>query len=478
MSQYAHRKRQDVSTHDKEIVPALRAALAERIGGERFELWFGGRTRLDLSGQTLCITAPDRFLLDRLRNSFREDVEAVCHRWFGSTGRVEFRCEEQAVSSTVKRCRQPVRVSRPCSASKERTGGKTRSAETDGGGRRLATLDNFVVGDTNRMAFTGTRSAVDDPGRITPLFLYGPSGTGKTHLLQAIASTARRLHGMRRVVLLSAEQFTASFLEALRGSGLPSFRRKYRDVEVLLIDDLQFFIGKSATIVELLHTADSLLREGRQLVLSASLSPGELGALGGELIGRISGGLVCGIERPDEPTRLGIARELAAAYRSPVPDEVLRRIAAELAGDARLIAGALNRLAAASTALEQPIDSALAETALGDLFRSARRVVQLSDIESAVCEVFGIDVKSLQSERKSKAISQPRMLAMWLARKYTRAAFAEIGQYFGRRSHSTVISAQKNVERWVTGGTRIQMGYGDCDVRDAIRRVETRLGTG
>ena len=492
VSQYAHRKRQHVNTDDKEIVSALRMALAERIGQERFELWFGGRTRLLVQEDTLRVIAPDRFLLDRLRTSFRDDLSAVCHQWLGSGSQVKFLFEEQAgEQASIEKARDSKRAPVKRAAGEglgNSIGSDTQSkkgrrqpgasGDRDGTVRRVATLDNFVTGDSNLLAYTGVRTVAESPGRVSPLFLYGPSGTGKTHLLEAVAAASRRERGIRRVVLLSAEQFTSSFLEALRGSGLPNFRRKYRDVEVLLIDDLHFFTGKPATLVELLHTVDSLLRKGRQLVFSANRPPSELAGLGSELLGRISGGLVTGIEQPDEATRLGIARELATMHPHPFPEEVLQRLACQLVGDARMIAGALNRLAAASRALSQPIGLELAEQALSDLFRTTRRVVQLSDIESAVCEVFGVDVKSLQSGSKSKVLSQPRMLAMWLARKHTRAAFAEIGQYFGRRSHSTVISAQKKVEGWVSGGTRIQLGHADCDVRNAIRQVENRMTAG
>jgi len=466
-----------VSKNDKEIVSALRAALTERIGQERFELWFGETTRLELHKQTLVVVADDQFLLDRLRITFRADLEALCGDLLGPAGRVEFRRagkSDDAPASSSRSRRVGRRMTAPArDAAEAESVGKRESAN---GRRPPANLREFVVGESNQIAFSAARAVVERPGRITPFFLHGPSGTGKTHLLEGIASAARRQQGLRRVVMLSAEQFTSSFLEALRGTGLPSFRRKYRDVEMLLIDDLHFFSGKSATIVELLHTVDSLMREGRQLVFSANRPPSELGSLGGDLIGRISGGLVCGIEPADEATRLGIARQRAAEHGGDFPEEVLRMIAAQVTGDARLIAGASNRLVAARDALGRRIDRALAESVLGDFFRMTRRVVQLSDIESAVCDIFGIDTKSLHSGRKSKGLSQPRMLAMWLARKYTRAAFVEIGQYFGRRSHSTVIAAQKQVESWVADGRKIQMGYGDCDVRDAIRRVESRLG--
>jgi chromosomal replication initiator protein len=466
----------DVSKNDTEIVSALRAALSDRIGKERCELWFGSGTRLEFRDQSWFVLARDQFLLDRLRRSFRAELEDLCAEIAGVEVRVEFQLDPE-FDPPATGSRRAGRAAHQPVASARDSAPRQAASKTATNGRPLSALDDFVVGDTNRIAFVGAQTVADRPGRVTPLFLYGPAGTGKTHLLEGIATAARRERGLRRVVMLSSEQFTSSFLEALRGSGLPSFRRKYRDVELLLIDDLQFFTGKSATIVELLHTVDSLSREGRQLAFAADRSPSELGSLGTDLIGRISSGLVCGVEPPDEATRLGIARRMAARHGCMVPDEVLCLIAAQVTGDARLIAGAINRLVATSEALRRPIDCRLAETGLGDFFRMTRRVVQLADIESAVCDVFGIDVKTLQTGRKSKVLSQPRMLAMWLARKYTRAAFVEIGEYFGRRSHSTVISAQKQVESWVADGRKIQMGYGDCDIRDAIRRVETRLGT-
>ena len=335
-----------------------------------------------------------------------------------------------------------------------------------------------MVGDGNRLAYTAAQSVIRRPGQVSPLFLYGPSGCGKTHLLEGLAGTARQNRNIRRVLSLSSEQFTSHFLEALRGSGLPNFRRKYRDVELLLLDDVQFFCGKRATVVEVQYTVDALLREGRQLVLTADRPPAELSGLGQELVARIAGGLVCGIESPDEATRLNIARCLAARLEMVVPAEVLQFVATQVVGDARQLAGALNRLQAVSNALSRPINVALAETALSDIVRATRRIVRLPDIETAICDVFGIDSKSLQSGCKSKLLSQPRMLAMWLARKYTRAAFSEIGDYFGGRSHSTVISAQKKVETWMGDGAAVQLAHGQSPVRDAIRRVEARLRTG
>lgn len=315
-------------------------------------------------------------------------------------------------------------------------------------------------------------------GRVSPLFFYGPHGCGKTHLLECLQRDVRGRLRSGRVVYLSAEQFTSLFLEALQGSGLPNFRRKYRDLDLLLIDDVQFFAGKRATLVELHHTIDSLSRTGRQLVFAADRSPIELTGLGPELTARMAGGLVCGMEAIDEPVRREIAARLCRERRFAVPEDVLDLMAARLPGDGRQLRGAVNRLEAMAVASGKAPSLESARETLEDLFGAAAPLVRITDIEEAVCSAFGLERSSLQSDRRSKAISQPRMLAMWLARKYTRAAYAEIGRYFGKRSHSTVISANKKVAQWVSEGVAVSMPNGDYKVRDALRRIESQLRTG
>ncbi len=182
--------------------------------------------------------------------------------------------------------------------------------------------------------------------------------------------------------------------------------------------------------------------------------------------------------RPDAATRLGIVREMARRMGVTAPDKVLQWVATQLVGDARLFSGALNRLRATSEALEQPITFAMAEEALADMIRANGRVVRLDDIDRAVCDVFGLQRTTLHSDRKARSVSYPRMLAMWLARKYTRAALSEISHHFGRRSHSTVISAQKKVDRLVAEGSVLPMPHQAWKVEDALRRIEGKLRTG
>ncbi|MFM8251100.1 MAG: DnaA ATPase domain-containing protein, partial [Planctomycetota bacterium] len=270
----------------------------------------------------------------------------------------------------------------------------------------------------------------------------------------------------------------SQFLEALQGSGLPSFRRKYRDVDMLVIDDVQFFVGKTATINEFQSTIDALRRQGKQVVIAADRPPAELRGLGPELIARLSEGTSCQVDGADVTMRREIAARAAQRLQLAIPTEVLGMLSEQLTGDVRFLLGAINRLGASSEALKQPITSDFAFSVLADLFRATRRVVRLADIERAVCNVFGIETQSLQSDRKIRTVSQPRMLAMWLARKHTRSALSEIGSYFGLRSHTSVISAQRRVERLLTTRDANQVQRLECSFVEAVRRVELQLRTG
>jgi chromosomal replication initiator protein len=220
---------------------------------------------------------------------------------------------------------------------------------------------------------------------------------------------------------------------------------------------------------------DTLLADGRQLVLASDRPLGDLRGLGPELSSRLAGGLVCHIESPEYATRLGILLRLRDELRIAVDDCVLARVAGQITAGARELRGALFRLQAMSAAFGEPISLEMAEDALRELARQCTRAVRLADIEQAVCDTFGVEPSQLRSERKARGVSEPRMLAMWLARKYTRAAWSEIGEFFGRRSHSTVIAAHRRVEDLIS--TRGEVGLGDrsCGVEEALGKVEAAL---
>lgn len=470
-----------------EIVSALRAALMERVGKQRFDLWFGTTTRLRFDGHTLTVGVPNGFFLDWIRSNFRGHIESACRQLLEHCPALKFHIDATlpdpklqprpsgSGNGAAAGCGAALRMV----ASEDPHPGPQAERPSHGApGRKFAALESFVQGHTNQLALACAEIVIRSPGQITPLLICGPTSVGKTHLLEGIWTAARKSRRKMASVYLSAEQFTTYFLEALRGSGLPSFRRKYRGVGLLILDDLQFLAGKRATQVELLHTVDTLLQEGRQLVFAADRPPDELAELGRELTTRLQGGMVCRIEPPDYQTRLGIVAQMARRMGIDVPPDVQSFVASRLTNHARELSGALCRLQATSEAIRRPITLAMAKEALAEMICHSGRAVRLPDIEKAVCRVFGLEPASLQSDHKAKRVSHPRMLAMWLARKHTRAALSEIGQYFGGRSHSTVISAQKRVDGWMAAGQALQVAEGTWDVDEAIRRVERQLQAG
>jgi chromosomal replication initiator protein len=510
--------------HDTEIVPAIRALLTEKIGSERFELWFAS-THLSLANRMLTVEVPSKFNADWLRKHYRGTLETVAESLVGKTLSVEFRVNALLTStgsnsSVQEKLRSPMHDDRAASrsttsestkqsglavleeslqaalpireitpAERDRTthqvfshvGDRCRQAPNTVEAlprRRFANLESFVVGPCNRLAHASAQTISERPGAFSPLFIYGPNGCGKTHLLEAIWTAARKQNHALNAVYLSAEQFTTLFLSALHGHGMPNFRRKYRAVELLLIDDLQFIAGKKATRIELLHTIDTLARAGKQLVFSANRPPAELTELGPELTTRLAAGMVCSIELPDARTRIGLAKNFAKRLDFALPCEIAELIATQIVGGPRELCGAVNRLHACANLLGRQIDRAFAEQTLAEMSNNSGKLIRLGDIDHAICDVFGLGKETLQSSRRSQHVSAPRMLAMFLARKLTRAGLNEIGQHFGGRSHSTVISAHKRVAEWISQHSEIELSGQRCKIEDAIRRVESRLRVG
>jgi len=481
----------------------LQDAFRERIGAERHAVWFGEASRVDVIRQdsgavhvTMAIGAG--FSHEWLRKTFKADFDAAVRQICGQAAQVTWEqasepvaepsALEQHTSTTAApdeaepvrpKPRRSGRKSAPSpSVADDQSTARTPPPTSVPAHRRAPRLDTFVSGPSNRMAFAAVELAASRPGELSPLILHGPSGVGKTHLLEGICGHFREAHPKAAAVYLSAEQFTTGFLQALHGSGLPGFRRTCRNADLLAIDDLQFFIGKRATITELQQTIDALQRQGRQLVFACDRDPESLVELGPDLLVRLRGGMTARMLPPDEEVRRGIVASIAARRGLELPADVVHFVAAHMTRHTRELAGAVNRLEATSHMLGLPITLAMAQESLTDLVRSSARSIRLSDIERAVCSSFGIESGSLQSGQRGRKINHPRMLAMFLARKHTPAALTEIGSYFGRRSHSTVISAQKAVGEWMASRQQIVLADATWDVEEAIRRVEEMLRAG
>ncbi|MFM8704407.1 MAG: DnaA ATPase domain-containing protein [Planctomycetia bacterium] len=465
-------------------------ALRARLGADRYAVWFGDAAGIAVepaagpsgtlaAGGCIAIVVGTAFSQVWLKRTFRPDVEAVVRAVCGGAWSVVWRTAP-AVEPTAIAVRPAAQslVSAPVEPACQPAHQGVGVAGAVGVRRQAASLDAFVVGPSNRMAFAAVELAASRPGEMSPLVLHGPSGVGKSHLLEGICGRFRDRHPGATTLLLSAEQFTTSFLQSLHGSGLPGFRRTCRNADLLVIDDLQFFAGKRATLMEVQQTVDALHRQGRQMVFASDRDLSALDGLGPDLLARLRGGMSARIESPDYDVRRGIVAAVAAKRGVPLPDEVTHYVATHMTRHARELIGAINRLEATSHMLGLPVSLGMAEEALADLVRSSARSVRLADIERAVCSAFGLESGCLQSSRRARTVNHPRMLAMFLARRHTTSALTEIGSYFGRRSHSTVISAQKAVGEWVAQRSRIVLADTSWDVEEAIRRVEDVLRAG
>ncbi|MHC2067016.1 DnaA/Hda family protein [Bremerella sp. T1] len=465
-------------TEDIEILPALRLAMIERVGQDRFDLWFGtNNTQFRLSEGCLLIESTSRVNLDFLRKNFHEavrqalsDVQLSGHQVIYREGSAS---APKAASASTKAAEK--KMTPPPTPAKPARSNASSSSSTIIQRRRFSSLKDFVVSDCNSMAKTAATMVLQQPGQISPLYIHGPSGSGKTHLLEGIYGLAQQKKELGRVVYLSAEQFTTYFLEALQSSGVASFRRKYRDVGVLIIDDVQFFAGKRATKTELLHTLDAITRRGGQVVLAGSQRPTELSALGTELVARFSSGLICKVDPLDETCKQAMIERLAEKRGVVLNESLIHWLMRQLPGEGRLVSGAINRLWAYCAVEGNELSIAVLENLLSDLIPQRSSMMRLDDVENAVCRVFGVDTKLLRSQSKSRRASNPRMLAMWLARKHTGAALSDICLHFQRRSHSTVISAEKKVNKWLSEDCVVQIADRSLKAKEAIELAEAEL---
>ncbi len=484
-------------TTDRDVVAALGRAIAQRIGEPRYNLWFAQNTKFSWEEGLLTIGVPNHFFQEWLQNTFGEAVRAAAAEVLGRPMQLRFTIDPelfQAARRAQAATQNPDADTKPPTALPQTTSNHpdphnpsptpatppTPSYRTRPGGskrtRHWRRLGDFVIGACNRVAHAAALSIVEAPGQgPNPLVLHGPVGTGKTHLLEGIYVGLRKRQPDWRIVYVTSEEFTNRFVQAMRLSKLGAFRHHFRECDALLMDDLQFLARKRATQEEFLHTFDVLQAAGRPLVLTCDCHPKLADEFTPELTDRLLGGAVWGLTPPDADTRLDLLRAKATRGEKPLPDAVLRLLAEQLRGNVRELEGALHSLRHYSLVTGRPVDLALAREALGDLLRHAVRLVQLPDVDRAVCRALRLESGALQSPQRAWAVSHPRMVAMFLARKHTAAAYSEIGQFFGGRNHSTAVAAEKKVRQWLQDDGDLSLGERRLRVRDVVALAEREL---
>jgi chromosomal replication initiator protein len=346
-------------------------------------------------------------------------------------------------------------------------------------GRRFADLMDLVEGPCNEFALSAARQVCQAPGvQFTTLFVHGPVGVGKTHLLEGIHRDLKQRFPSRQVVYLTAEAFANFFTQALRDHKLPTFRNKFRSIDVLIVDDIDFLDGKRGIQEEFLFTVQQLESHGRMVVVGAHGHPRLLTKMSEELRTRFLAGMVCRIDAPDVMTRRRILENKAFRAGAEFALEVFQFVADRFRNNVRELEGAFNTLLAYQRMQGRRLSQTAARNALADMERDCIRVVRIVDIEQAVCSMFGVTTEDLKSNKRQKSLSQPRMLAMYLARKHTRAAYTEIGQHFGGRNHSTVMAAEKKIQASMGGQEPIVIRTQSWRVCDLVETLEQQLQAG
>jgi chromosomal replication initiator protein len=470
-------------------------ALSGKVSSQNFELWFRpiGCTRVE--ERTIHLLAPNRFIKEWFETHYLGIVLEEVRRISGLDYKVSWQLSEGPVEEP--------RSEDPSSARPRRgTGGRggARQAggqETQEGGAQKATrpgkppasapeparppvkppellekykFELFVVGPSNQLAEAASRAVSENPaGKYNPLFIYGGVGLGKTHLLHAIGHHIHRVHPNWRIVYLKTETFMNEYINQVRSSRIEEFRVKYRDnTDVLLMDDIQYLGGKERTQDEFFHTFNALFESHRQIVVTADKYPHEIPDLEERIRSRFQWGLIADIQPPELETRIAILSKKAELDGIELPNEVAYFLAAHIKSNVRELEGLLIRVAAFASLKAQPITVEFAQETLKSFLGQASTELSVETVQKEVCNHFGISLAELRGSSRLANVARPRQIAMYLSRKLCKASYPDLGQRFGGKDHTTVMSACRKIEALLPD---------DAKVRDLIRELERRLSS-
>jgi chromosomal replication initiator protein len=423
---------------------ALALRLKETLGETTFDTWFAYAEPRSLSNGGLLITVPNDFTRDWIEGHFRSAVAGAARDSLGRELAVSFGVAERSV---------------PPSTGPSPPGRRQRDADApyrDSSEVELNpkyTFDLFVIGSSNRFAHAAALAVAEAPAQAyNPLFIYGETGLGKTHLLQAIGHYVRQHSRRLTMRYVTSETFMNDFIDSLRDKRIEGFKRRYRNYDVLLIDDIQFLEGKERIQEEFFHTFNSLYEGGAQIIISSDRPPRQIATLEDRLRSRFEWGLLTDIQAYDLETRIAILGKKVSTDGIAIDDpEVLTFIASRVSSNIRELEGAFTRVVAFSSLTDRPMTVDLAEHVLKDVFPqgAAAPEVTIPRIQEAVSQRFGVTLEELVSPRRSQAVAYPRQVAMYLSRELTDSSLPTIGREFGGRDHTTVIHAKDKITRLI-----------------------------
>ncbi|MGE5607656.1 MAG: chromosomal replication initiator protein DnaA [Bacillota bacterium] len=503
-----------ISAHDPQLA-RLADAIAQRVGPQRFHVWFNNSTRLDLKQDGLEIAVPNDFISEWIGRNFAQPIQDAAREVLGCSLRVRFNVVPQlfeigsekpetgstqpvalqadaphrrlnedtvwhsaaaALTATIPQPAPRIAVT-PAPVLRESAEPSRAASAAPALPRLRHSLTDFVVGPSNQLAYNAAQYVAEFPGlQYNPLFIHGSCGLGKTHLLQGICKRFIEHHPTKRWMYFTGEEYTNEFLVGLRHNKLDAFRRRVRDLDLLVIDDVHFLGGKRATQEEFLHTFNAIEAMGKQIVMASDHHPKLIEEFSESLINRFVSGMVVRIDPPNFNTRCQILRNLLNIAGLQASEEMVAWVARRVTQNVRELEGAVTRIGAHSKLIGQQPDMAMIQEALGDLERQLIAPVKPDNILGAVCGYFGLEMRDLMSGRRQRTISLARSIAMYLVRKTAKLSFPEIGMRMGNRNHSTVISACRRMEQALEKNEKLtwtsSIGERSEEALELVQRLE------
>jgi chromosomal replication initiator protein len=410
--------------------------LSEQMGKQNFETWIKPIRCKTFHDSEIRLEVPNKFFRDWLTEHYLEQISAVLKSIAHRDVKIYLHVNHQLQANTVyendekKPDKEPPKSHRANNLIPKYT------------------FENFVIGASNQFAHAASMAVANQPGEhYNPLFIYGGVGLGKTHLANAIGHRATEKSPGRKVFYLSSESFMNELIGSLRRDKMDEFKTKFRNIDILILDDVQFIAGKERTQEEFFHTFNSLYESHKQIVITSDKFPKEIPGLEDRLRNRFEWGLIADIQPPDMETRVAILEKKAEAEGVQLPHDVAIFLASNIDSNVRELEGSLTRLGAFASLTKASLTVDLAREVLQNTLKGSQKEISVENIQKTICDYYNLKLGDLKAKRRTKNIAVPRQVAMYLCRKHTEASFPTIGYKFGGRDHSTVIHASKAVER-------------------------------
>lgn len=412
-----------------EIWPRISSILSKELSERSYKTWLEPVSLLSATSDTLTLGVPDSYYGKWLEDHYQNLILAAAEEVLGRVVKIAYQIVEAPKPAA------PL----PLSLSKEKDEGLATL-------NSRYTFDDFVIGPGNRFAHAAALAVAESPARqYNPLFIYGPVGLGKTHLLQSIAYELKRRYPGYKILYISSEKFTNQLITAIQTRSTQQFRAKYRSLDLLLIDDVHFIAGKDSTQEEFFNTFNALYDAHKQIVVTSDRPPRDIPGLEERLVSRFSWGLVTDIQPPDFETRVAILKKKMEKETVEVPDDVAYFIAGKIKSNIRELEGALIRVVAYCALTRVKLDVKLAQEILKDSFKEEAQKFSIEEIQRVVADYFQIKVADLRAKKRTLSIVKPRQIAMFLVRELTGYSLPEIGEYFGGKDHTTVLHAYNKI---------------------------------